>query len=41
MKKILIPVFILSIVFLGFTVYKNTELKRQQEVNQVFNEKLN
>ena len=40
MKKILIPIFILSIVFLGFSVYKNAELKRQQEINQVFNDDL-
>lgn len=40
MKNILIPAFILVIGILGFTVYKNSELKRQTEFNQLIQEEV-
>lgn len=38
MKKLIIPIFMFSVCYLGFSVYKNAELKKQQEADQVFNE---
>ena len=38
MKKLIIPILMLSVCYLGFSVYKNAELKKQQEADQVFNE---
>lgn len=38
MKKLIIPILMLSVCYLGFSVYKNAELKKQKEADQVFNE---
>ena len=38
MKKLIIPILMFSVCYLGFSVYKNAELKKQQEADQVFNE---
>lgn len=38
MKKLIIPILMFSVCYLGFSVFKNAELKKQQEADQVFNE---
>lgn len=38
MKILIIPFFIMLVCILGFVVYKDTEVKRQQELNQLMNE---
>ena len=38
MKILIIPFFIMLVCILGFVVYKDTEVKRQQELNELMNE---
>lgn len=38
MKALMIPFFILLIGLLGFVIYKDTEMKRQAELNQLIKE---
>ncbi len=38
MKSLIIPFFIMLVCILGFVVYKDTEVKRQQELNELMNE---
>ncbi|OTG66198.1 hypothetical protein B9T25_10340 [Acinetobacter sp. ANC 4470] len=35
MKKLLIPIFILIVVLLGYYVYQDAERKKKNEVNQL------
>ena len=38
MKILIIPFSIMLVCILGFVVYKDTEVKRQQELNELMNE---